>query len=33
MSNKEVPKVQRALILQGSVALGAFEARVLKKII
>ena len=32
MSNSEIPTTQRALILQGSVALGAFEAGVFKKL-
>ncbi|HEX5187579.1 MAG TPA: patatin-like phospholipase family protein [Nitrososphaeraceae archaeon] len=32
MSNLEIPPKQRALILQGSVALGAFEAGVFKKL-
>ena len=32
MSNQEIPTKQRALILQGSVALGAFEAGVFKKL-
>jgi NTE family protein len=32
VSNKEIPKLQRALVLQGSVALGAFGAGVFKKL-
>jgi hypothetical protein len=32
MSNADVPDKQRAIVFQGSVALGAFEAGVFKKL-